>query len=198
MQELDELLRVADRLLGPEGCSWSKEQTLSTLERYLVEETHELIEAIDEESGSKMAEELGDVLYTLVFIAKLGESRELFTLKQAVKLVCEKLIRRHPHVFGKVKASSPEEIARNWEEIKKAEPGRQKKRHRFDGIPPSLPSLLRAEKMANLLRQNQSVRPGHQTEERLGEELWKLISEAEGQGISAEAALRKKLQQIDP
>lgn len=194
MQEWDELLTIAGRLLGPSGCSWSKDQTLSTLQSFFLEESHELIEAIDEKNGVKIGEELGDVLYTLVFIAKLGEASGLFTLRDSLIAVCEKLVRRHPHVFEGLKVSSNEEIASNWEEIKKKEPGRQKKKHRFDGIPPTLPTLAKAEKMASKLRG--SGRPTPQTEERLGEELWALLSNAEALGISAEAALRKKLQKI--
>ncbi len=119
MKEFDDLLLVANTLLGPEGCPWDRKQTMHSLQTYLLEETHELMEAIDSKDIKKMEEELGDALYTLIFTAKLAEKENLFSLSQVMCLVKEKLIRRHPHIFGNVKAESAEEVMRNWEEIKK-------------------------------------------------------------------------------
>src|SRR3990167_8148889 len=105
MEEINHLLGIADQLLGPNGCSWDKEQTLFTLQPYLLEEVHEIIEAIDLLDFEKISEELGDVLYALVFVVKLSEKEGHFTMNEAVAGVCEKLIRRHPPVFGDVKVS---------------------------------------------------------------------------------------------
>ncbi len=148
MKEFESLLQIADRLLAPEGCPWDREQTLFTLEPYLLEETHELIEAIDQQSGSKMAEELGDVVYALIFIAKLGEKEGKFTLAEALRQVSDKLIRRHPHVFGEKKFESTDEIVKNWEAVKKSEG----KKSPIDGIPPTLPALSRAQKIIHKLK----------------------------------------------
>ncbi len=200
MKEFSRLLDIAAQLLAPGGCSWDREQTLLTLQPYLIEETHELLEAIDLGDGEKMAEELGDVLYNLVFIAKLGESQKLFTMKQAIESECEKLIRRHPHVFGDVKVSSNEEIIRNWNEIKKKEKGASKSDHPFAGIPPSLPALPKAQKMAHRVRKLKGEKQGEgsiRDEAHLGDLLWDLVVQAEKQGIDAESALRRRLQAME-
>lgn len=189
MQELIHLIEIADKLLGPNGCSWDKEQTLFTLQPYLLEETHELIEAIDSEDVKKIVDEVGDVLFALVFISKLGP----FDIRESLSMVAEKLIRRHPHVFGNVKVSSNEEIVKNWEEIKKTEKTHEGRKNIFDGIPASLPALPRAQKMAKKLKaKGDSI-----SEEELGEQLWSLMQRAYGSGLDAESALRRKLSQIE-
>lgn len=183
MEQIQKLLDIADKLLGPEGCPWDREQTLFTLQPYLLEEVHELIEAIDLQSPAKVAEELGDVLYALVFIAKL--SSENFTFSQAVQGVCEKLIRRHPHVFGEQKLSSTEEIIKNWEEVKKKEG----KKSPIDNIPPTLPALARAQKVIHKLKKSPLIR--EKVAEDFGQKLWDLVQEADALGIDAESALRR-------
>ncbi len=187
MEEFNRLLEVADTLLGPNGCPWDKEQTIFTLQPYLLEETHELIEAIDAQDPEKIKEELGDVLYALVFIAKLSEG---FTLPAAIRSVAEKLIRRHPHIFGDLKIESSEDVARNWEELKKKEG----KKSPIEGIPPTLPSLSRAQKVVSKLRRARHLQKGEsslRSEEELGEKLWHLVKEADAAGIDAESALRR-------
>jgi len=197
MKEFNDLLEIADQLLGPNGCSWDKEQTLFSLQPYLLEETHELIEAIDLRAPQKISEELGDVLYALVFVAKLGEAAGSFDMKGALQLVCDKLIRRHPHVFGDVKVNSREEIVQNWEEIKKKEKGHKERKGIFEGIPLTLPSLPKAQKMAHKLKRKRSGAAPFKTGEELGEQLWELISWADQMGIDVEGALRRKLQEIE-
>jgi uncharacterized protein YabN with tetrapyrrole methylase and pyrophosphatase domain len=191
MREFQNILEIADLLLGPNGCSWDREQTLFSLQPYLLEEMHELIEAIDSLDGSKMAEELGDVLYALVFVAKLGEKEDKFQLADAIEGVCQKLIRRHPHVFGNVKATSSEEIINNWEEIKKLE--FKERKNILDGIPLSLPSLARAQKIIQKIRRSQKkkIECAFQTEEELGEKFWELLEAAESKGWNAEDVLRR-------
>ncbi len=188
MKEFQKLLDIADRLLGPEGCPWDREQTFFTLQPYLLEETHELIEAIDVEDASKICEELGDVLYALVFIAKLGENQGTFTLARSIDLVAEKLIRRHPHIFGDQKISSPEEVATQWEAIKK----REGKKSPIDNIPPTLPALSRAQKIIHKLRKEPLVQ--ERISEDIGQRLWDLVREAERMGVDAESALRRTCQ----
>lgn len=202
MENLNELMAIADRLLSPGGCPWDREQTLFTLQPYLLEEAHELIEAIDAQDEQQMAEELGDVLYALVFIAKLGEKNNLFTMSEAMRIVCEKLIRRHPHVFGETKIDSTEDVVRNWEEIKKKEKGGKGRKTILEGIPPTLPILAKAQKMlTKLKRANSGLVPQSiskkVSEEELGRRLWELIAEAEDSGLNAEGTLRRFCSQIE-
>jgi len=190
MDAFDELLRIADRLLGPNGCPWDKEQTFATLQPYLLEETHELLEALDLQESGKIQEELGDCFYALVFIAKLAEQNKLFTLSDAMRTVAGKLIRRHPHIFNELKINSTEDVVRNWEAIKKKEG----KKNPIEGIPPSLPSLARAQKVILKIRRFEKTPPPPtdlSSEEDLGRRLWELVREAEGAGFDAESALRR-------
>jgi MazG family protein len=197
MKEFHRLLEITDQLLGPNGCSWDREQTFFTLQPYLLEEAHELIEAIDALDSEKISEELGDCFYVLIFIAKLAETQQRFDLRQTLESVSEKLIRRHPHVFGDVKVTSTGDILRNWEEIKKREKGGQERKNLFDGIPPTLPALPRAQKMAKKLRKKTGESSDRSlTEEELGEEIWKLVQAAEKLNLDAESALRRKLTAI--
>jgi len=198
MREFDRLLDIADQLLGPKGCPWDKEQTFFTLQPYLLEEMHELIEAIDSLDSQKISEELGDCLYAIIFIGKLAEVEKRFNLPESIEAVSEKLIRRHPHVFGDVNVTSTEEIVRNWDEIKKKEKTGQERKKLFDGIPPSLPALPRAQKMAKKLRKKTGESEERSlTEKELGDELWKLIQAAEILNLDAESALRRKLSEVE-
>ena len=187
MNELDRLLSVADRLLGPGGCPWDREQTFFTLQPDLLEETHELIEAIDRQDPLKISEELGDVLYILIFIAKLGEKEKSFTLSKSIDQVTEKLIRRHPHVFGDKKFSSTEEVLVNWEEVKKKEG----KKSPIADIPPTLPALARAQKVIHKLRRQKDPAIEEKMADDIGQRLWDLVKEADLLGVNAESALRR-------
>jgi uncharacterized protein YabN with tetrapyrrole methylase and pyrophosphatase domain len=187
MKEFEELLKVANRLLGPGGCPWDREQTFFTLQPYLLEEMHELLEAIDEENPAKIKEELGDVLYALVFIAKLGEIEGKFHLEESIRIVKEKLIRRHPHIFSDQKISSSADVVKNWEEIKKLEG----KKSPISDIPPTLPSLARAQKIiCKMLKKKKEVIEEKISDD-VGQKLWDLVREAEKEGIDAESALRR-------
>ncbi len=187
MTEFENLLRIADRLLGEGGCPWDQEQTFFTLQPYLLEETHELIEAIDLLDSKKISEELGDVLYALVFIAKLGEKEKIFNLSDSIRKVTEKLIRRHPHVFSNTKISSTEDVVKNWEEIKKEEG----KKSPIADIPPTLPALARAQKVIHKLKKKKSPVVEEKISDDVGQRLWELVREAESHGIDAESALRR-------
>ncbi len=190
MDAMKKLLDVAATLLGPNGCPWDREQTLLTLQPYLLEEVHELIEAIDSQDPQKMKEELGDCLYTVIFIAKLAENEKLFTLSQAMESITEKMIRRHPHIFGETKVEDSDDVMRNWEQIKMQE-GRKSP---FEGIPPTLPALARAQKVVSKLKRRGKVqmrKPQITTENELAEKLWFLVEEAEFAGLDAENVLRR-------
>ena len=190
MDALRKLLDVSSILLGPGGCPWDQEQTLLTLQPYLLEEVHELIEAIDSREPQKMKEELGDVLYTVIFVSQLAEKQGLFSLQESMDCIREKLIRRHPHIFGDVKVTGTEDVMRNWEEIKMKE-GRK---NMFEGLPPTLPALLRAQKVVAKLRRKKMIPPRTSTllsEQDLQEKLWHLIEEAEFAGMDIESSLRR-------
>lgn len=196
MEPFDQLLKIADKLLGENGCPWDREQTFYSLQPYLLEETHELLEAIDSQSPEGIAEELGDVFYALVFIAKLGEIQGLFTMAEALSGVGEKLIRRHPHIFGEVEIASSDDVVKNWEAIKKQEMEGKGRKTILDGIPPSLPALPRCQKILHKLKRAKSglfpkVEEVDLNEEEVGERFWRLIAEAESSGVDAESALRR-------
>jgi len=188
MKEFENLLKIADRLLGPGGCSWDREQTLDSLVPYLLEETHELMEAIDQRDKEKMPDELGDLFYNLIFIAKLGEKEGRFTLAESLQKIADKLIRRHPHIFANKKVESTDDIVKNWEAIKKEEG----KKSPIDGIPTTLPSLSRAQKVIHKLGKMKNFLLEKQPEQAdFGHRIWELVQEAERAGIDAESALRK-------
>ena len=121
MCEFNNLLDVSDILLGPNGCEWDKKQTFESLKKYFLEEVNELIEGIDKKDDINILEELGDVLYLIVFLAKIAEKHKKFTIKDVIKNLIDKLKRRHPHVFSNKKVSSVQEIIDNWQAIKKQE-----------------------------------------------------------------------------
>jgi len=142
---LDPLVEVMERLLGADGCPWDRQQTHQTLKKYLIEEAYEVIEAIDQEDMHKLCEELGDLLLQVVFHATLAKKRGDFDINEVVARITEKLIRRHPHVFGRTEVQDAREVLVNWEEIKAAE--QQQRKSLLEGIPRSLPALQRAEKV---------------------------------------------------
>lgn len=121
MNEFNNLLEVSDILLGSKGCSWDKKQTFESLKKYFIEEVNELIEGIDKKDDTNILEELGDVLYLIVFLAKIAEKNKKFTIKEVIKTLIDKLVRRHPHVFSNKKVANVQEIIDNWQTIKKQE-----------------------------------------------------------------------------
>ncbi len=203
MENFDSLIKVAERLLGPGGCPWDQKQTFSSLQPYVLEEAHEVIEAVDAGDDGKIVEELGDLLYTIIFYAKLAEKTGRFAMEDIVNTVKEKLIRRHPHVFGEVKVKGVDDIMQNWEKIKAEEKGKGKKpKSPFDDIPPTLPTLVKAQKiLRRILRSETSelaARTFSQaTEEEIGDAMINLILQAEKSDIDAESALRRALLRIE-
>lgn len=157
-QSFEELVRIMDRLREPGGCPWDREQTLSTLRGYLLEECYEVVEALDRSDLTALREELGDLLFQIVFLSRLANEAGRFTATDVVRGIGEKIIRRHPHVFGTARAESSEEVLRNWEEIKRrekeekeekegvAEPERGE-RSLLSGVPRALPALLKAHRL---------------------------------------------------
>jgi tetrapyrrole methylase family protein/MazG family protein len=145
--DFNDFINIMDTLRGEDGCPWDKEQTHESLKRYLIEECYEVLEAIDEKDEDMLVEELGDVLLQIVFHAQLGKEEGYFDIKDVIKGVSKKMIERHPHIFGKVKAETTEQVLANWDEIKKKEKGFETYTEELRHIPKNLPALMRAEKI---------------------------------------------------
>ncbi|SDZ66400.1 tetrapyrrole methylase family protein / MazG family protein [Evansella caseinilytica] len=150
-REFSRLRHVIAELRGPDGCPWDKEQTHPSLKKYLLEEAYEVLEAIDEGDDDHLVEELGDVLLQVMLHAQIGEDDGVFTIEDIIETLTEKMIRRHPHVFGDATAGDAEKVVAQWEEIKREEKGEPGEPADFPsilaGIPSSLPSLAKADKI---------------------------------------------------
>jgi tetrapyrrole methylase family protein/MazG family protein len=147
-QELfEKLVEVVAALRGENGCPWDKEQTHSTLKSSLLEETYEVIEAIDANAPVKLQEELGDLLMQIMLHAQIAQDEKKFNIDDVIQTITEKLIRRHPHVFGDVQVKDSTQVLSNWEAIKRNEETFQERESLLDGIPMQLPSLVRARKI---------------------------------------------------
>ncbi|MCG8607648.1 nucleoside triphosphate pyrophosphohydrolase [bacterium] len=138
--KFEALVDIMRRLRAPDGCPWDREQTHQSLRPYLLEETYEVLESLDEEDKSALSEELGDLLLQIVFHAQIASEREDFAIEDVIDAISQKLIRRHPNVFGDVVINSAEEQSSNWEKLKKDEG----KTSVLDGVPNALSALLRA------------------------------------------------------
>ncbi|MBV9268480.1 MAG: nucleoside triphosphate pyrophosphohydrolase [Acidobacteriaceae bacterium] len=147
-----ELVRIMARLRAPGGCPWDRKQTFESIKPYTLEETYEVLDAIDRRDWAELAEELGDLLLQPVFFAEMATEENLFTITDSLDAINTKLIRRHPHVFGDAKAQTAEDVKERWDQIKKQEKS-DKRRDAMasilDGVPRSLPALVEAEKVSN-------------------------------------------------
>jgi tetrapyrrole methylase family protein / MazG family protein len=145
---LDRLVEIMATLRSEQGCPWDREQTHRSLKPYAIEETYEVLEAIDSGSPDKLKEELGDLLLQVVFHAQLAAETGQFTIDAVIDTIADKLIRRHPHVFADTKVTGVAGVLENWEKIKNAEiPGERESA--LDGVPKDLPALQKAEKLQN-------------------------------------------------
>lgn len=136
------LEEIAQILRGENGCAWDKKQTMATLKPYVIEEGHELCDAIDSGDAAHIREELGDLLFQIYSIAQIADEQGLFTIDDVAREMAEKLVRRHPHVFGGDRIDDPQKIIERWEQIKKIE--KKDRMSILEGIPRNLPSLLKA------------------------------------------------------
>ncbi|MDO8494604.1 MAG: nucleoside triphosphate pyrophosphohydrolase [Deltaproteobacteria bacterium] len=137
----EKLIEIMATLRGPGGCPWDKEQSYQDINPYLLEEAHEVAESVDAKDFAGMKEELGDLLVHILFYSQLAAEDKKFTVEDVAQSACEKLIRRHPHVFGDEKVSSTQEVLVNWEKIKQTE---KKKESILEGLPKALPALVKA------------------------------------------------------
>jgi uncharacterized protein YabN with tetrapyrrole methylase and pyrophosphatase domain len=204
-----DLIKVMAKLRSPTGCPWDREQSHLTLRRHAIEEVYELIDAIEARDDIEMTEELGDLLLQVVFHCQLANERGAFDFEKVARHLVDKLIRRHPHVFGATKVKDVDEVWANWEKIKKAEKhGTKHARHSaLDGIPKHLPALLRVEKLVKKARKAKlldssvglrcrvvpisqgraAARPCRKSE--LAKELFELAAFAQARGWCAEELL---------
>jgi MazG family protein len=194
---MDELIATLERLRAPGGCAWDRDQTHASLVQYLVEECAELVEAIESGSDEELVEELGDVLYQVLFHADIAAEEGRFTLEDVAEHMTQKMVGRHPHVFGDVVADTPDAVVANWDAIKAVE-----KAHRtsvLDGIPAGMPALALADKtLGRAAKVGVAVSPGAvpTTEEELGAQLLALVAGARDAGLDAERALRSALRRL--
>ena len=193
---IQDLLQVMAKLRSPQGCPWDREQDHQSLRRHAIEEVYELIDAIEARDDYEMAEELGDVLLQVVFHCQLARERGVFDFEKVTRRLVDKLIRRHPHVFGTTKVKNVDEVWANWEKIKRAEKAgtHLERKSAFDGIPKHLPALQRAEKLAKKARKtlgtdclDMGKTPRRKlTKAALGREIFDLATQAQAHGWSAE------------
>ena len=143
----DDLVKIMRVLRGPGGCPWDAEQTHASIRKNFIEETYEAIEAIDAQDSVLLQEELGDVLLQVIYHAAMEEEQGNFSIDDVCDGVCKKLVIRHPHIFGDVKADTAEEVLSNWETIKQQEKGQKTATETLKSVPKVLPALMRAEKI---------------------------------------------------
>lgn len=205
-----ELVSILERLRSLDGCPWDREQTFASLRPYLLEETYEILETIDDERYAQLKEELGDLLMHLVFQAQIAREQGLFDIDVVLQAINRKLIRRHPHVFGEEKVNGTKQVIENWEKIKLDE----KEKRLLGGVPRSLPALLRAyrvqEKAAGVgfdwendadvirkileeikeLRAAKASKDQAKISDEFGDLLFSIVNLARFWGVSPEEALR--------
>jgi MazG family protein len=195
---INDLLQVMAALRSPEGCPWDREQDHMSLRFHAVEEVYELMDAIEDSDDPEMIEELGDLLLQVVFHCQLAAERGAFDFEQVARQMTEKLLRRHPHVFGDSKAKTVDAVWAQWDQIKKAEKqGTHRERtSAFDGVPRHLPALLRAEKLIKKARKSkilENTKAVKKSAKSVAQELYQLTEYAQSRGWSAEELLRREL-----
>ncbi len=217
MTTLGELRDLIARLRGEKGCPWDRKQTLDSLKIYLLEEAYELAEALDQKSDDEVKEELGDLLFQVVFISQLYEEQGIFDLNQVMNNIYRKMIRRHPHVFGDQKWEDAAQVIQGWQDIKAEE---KKGQDPFESIPENLPALLKAHRISQrasglgfdwpdikgvlekvreeMQEMEEAIREGDlsSAREELGDLLFALVNLGRFLEIPAENALRHTIQKF--
>jgi MazG family protein len=210
-----ELVKLIKTLRSEHGCPWDKKQTPKTFHHYILEEYHELVHALNEGNDAEIADETGDLIFLVVFVAYMFEQQGIATLPEVLNGVISKMVRRHPHVFGEVEVKDAEDVIDNWAKIKASEKTIQQRESLLDGIPRSLPALNRAQKLARraakagfdwtkadevllkideeLAELKQAIASGLQAEirEELGDLLFVVTNAARHLEVNSEAALNE-------
>ncbi|TDJ51588.1 MAG: nucleoside triphosphate pyrophosphohydrolase [Nitrospina sp.] len=209
------LSAIVDRLMGDNGCPWDRVQTRESLKPYLVEETYEVLEALDSNDPEKIKDELGDLMYQILFHSKISELQDEFSIRDVVDNLSEKMVRRHPHIFEAGELHTPDQVLDQWETIKKKEKASQHHKSVLDGVPNHLPALAYAQKLTRKAAKHgfdwdritdvfakldeeiaefkSAVLQGQEEEiaGELGDILFVLVNVARHQKIDAEEALRR-------
>jgi len=215
MKEFDKLVALLEKLRAPDGCPWDAEQDHKSLSRCVIEEACELVDAIQTGEIEDLKEELGDLLLQVVFHSIIAKEKNEFTIVDVINCLCDKLIYRHPHVFGTAKVKTSEEVVSNWQQLKRKEPTKKKRKSILDGIPGTLPSLLYARKIqsaagkvgfdwenpkgvidkikeeAEELCRALEKKDQDETENEIGDLLFSIVNLARYTGVDPEAALRR-------
>lgn len=210
-------MEIIARLRAPDGCPWDREQTEVTMAPHLLEEAYEALEAIQTGDAETSCEELGDVLMNVLMVAKIASERDRFDAEDVARTIADKLVNRHPHVFGDVKVENTEQVLENWEQIKRTEKANRPARGVLDGVPTALPALLKAArigekaarvgfdwpdpegprlKLAEELEElDEALASGDQesVQRELGDVLFSLCNVARHAGVNAEMALRQTI-----
>ncbi len=214
---LPDLIALMAKLRSQDGCPWDRKQTTESLKPFLIEECYEVLDALDEGSSDKIKEELGDLLFQIVFHARIAEEQGLFSFQDVISTNIEKMTRRHPHVFGDTRLSTDKEVLANWEEIKRKEKGYEQRKSILEGVPHHLPSLLRAhsiqERAARVgfdwsriddalpkldeeiaeFKESLELKDASGIEEELGDIFFMLVNISRFLGVNPENALRKTI-----
>jgi len=212
-RSFDELVALMTTLRGPDGCPWDRKQTFESLKPFIVEEAYEVVDAIDRGDRHALAEELGDFLLQAVFVAELAREEGSFDIGDVITTIHEKLVRRHPHVFGDVEAKDAEQVLVNWEKLKNEERKAENKSV-LAGVPQSLPALLKASRLtekaarvgfdwrraedvfakieeeAGELREAVDAKDQQKVHDEVGDLLFSIANIARKLGVNAEEALQ--------
>jgi MazG family protein len=207
-----QLVDVMARLRAPGGCPWDRKQTFDTIKSYLLEESYEVMDAIDRRDWPGLTEELGDLMLQPVFFAEMAAEEGLFDISDSLDAINQKLIRRHPHVFGDATAETPEDVKQRWDEIKKQEKGNPVQKSILDSVPRNVPALVEAEKIGHKAagvgfewpdvngvieklqeeaRELVAAQSGADIEHELGDLLFTVVNLARFLRVDPEQALRK-------
>ena len=210
MNYLNELIKTVEILRSPEGCEWDRQQTHQTIRQNMLEEAYEAVEAIDENNIEHLKEELGDVLLQVVLHSQIADDNKEFNIQDVAKMLNDKLIHRHPHVFGENKTTDTKEILANWEKLKSKE--KQERKRILDGIPKTHPALLMAMKISKKavragfewqnyeqllecfyseIKEFQQAQTQEEKEDEFGDILFSLVNIARWNNIDPELALAK-------
>lgn len=197
---INDLIGIMVKLRSENGCPWDREQTHKSIRSNLIEETYEVIEAIDNDDYALMREELGDLLLQIVFHSRMAEENRAFDFNDVCNDICVKLIERHPHIFSSVKVNGTDDVLKNWDAIKQKTKGRTTTKEVLEGVSKALPSLMRAQKLAHKAAkagnpiisdsgEAERISDDESAEKALGDKLLHLAAEADMLGIDAEEAL---------
>ncbi len=213
--DFQKLLEIMVKLRSDKGCPWDRKQTRESLKPYIIEEAYELIEAIEENDPEKIKEELGDLLFQIVFQCQIAKENKEFEISDVIEKIIKKMVERHPHVFGDTKCKTPEEVIEQWEVIKKHEG--KLRNSVLEGVPQSMPSLLRAhrlqkraaqvgfdwEKVEDVLKKvdeeinelKEAIKSGkrEEIEDELGDIFFMLVNLSRFIGVNPEDAHRKTI-----